>query len=61
VFFDLAHGLVVLGAFGPVVQLGIAQRDIEGAMAHQLFDDLQGGAGIEQLRGKRLPVIPRTE
>ena len=41
VFFDLAHGLVVLGAFGPVVQLGIAQRDIEGAMAHQLFDHLQ--------------------
>ena len=38
--FDLRHGLVVLGALGPVIELGIAQRDVEGAMAHQLFEHL---------------------
>src|SRR4029453_9561270 len=52
---DLAHGLVVLGAFGAVIELRIAQRHVEGAMAHQLFDDLQGRARIEELRSKRMP------
>src|SRR2546426_4991983 len=37
----LRHRLVVLRAFGAVIQLRIAQRDVERAMAHQLFDHLQ--------------------
>jgi hypothetical protein len=32
-------GLVVLGPVGPVIVLGIAERDVEGAMPHELFDD----------------------
>jgi len=51
----LRHRLIVLRPFGPVIALGIAERDSEGAVAHQLFDDFQGGPSIEQLRGKRMP------
>src|SRR4030095_16120392 len=55
VFFDLDHRLVVLGAFGPVIELGIPERHIEGAMPHQLFDHLQRRPGIEELGGKGMP------
>ena len=48
----LRHGLVVLRAFGAVIELRIAERDIEGAMTHQLFHHFQGGPSIEELRGK---------
>jgi hypothetical protein len=51
----LRHRLIVWRPFGPVIQLCIAERDIEGAVAHQLFDAFQGGPSIEQLRGKRMP------
>jgi hypothetical protein len=40
-FFDLRHGLDVLGPCGPVIELGIAEGDVEGAVPHELFDDLQ--------------------
>ena len=36
------HRLVVLRAFGAVIQLRITERDVEGAVAHQLFDHFQG-------------------
>jgi hypothetical protein len=55
VFFDLGHRLVVLRPFGPVIELGIAQRDIEGAVSHQLFDHLQRCSGIEELGRKGMP------
>jgi hypothetical protein len=57
---DLRHGLVVLGPFGPVIELGIAERDVEGAMPHELFDDFEQGAGIEELGGKRMPLMPSS-
>ncbi len=41
VLFDLGHRLVILGAFGAVIELGIAERHVEGAMPHQLFDHFQ--------------------
>jgi hypothetical protein len=53
--FDLGHGVVVLGAFGPVIELRIAECHLERAVPHQLFDHLQRGARIEELGGKRLP------
>jgi hypothetical protein len=53
--FNLGHGMVVLGAFGPVIELRIAQRHLERAMPHQLFHDLQRGARIQELGGKRMP------
>jgi hypothetical protein len=56
---DLRHGPVVLGPLGPVIALGIAERDVEGAMPHELLDDLQRGAGIEELGGKGLPQCVR--
>jgi hypothetical protein len=40
-----------LGPFGPLIELGIAERDVEGAMHHELFEDLERGAGIEELGG----------
>ena len=36
--FDLRHGLVVWGPFGPVIEVGIAARDVEGAVPHERFD-----------------------
>jgi hypothetical protein len=56
----LRHRLVVLRTFRPVIQLRIAERDVEGAMPHQLFDHLQRCPGIEQLGGKGMPVISCT-
>ena len=53
-FFDLRHGLVILGAFGPIIELGITERHVEGTMPHQLFDYLQRRPSIEELRGKRM-------
>jgi len=47
-------GLVALGPVGPVTGLGIAERDVEGAMPHELFDDRERGAGIQDLGGKRM-------
>jgi hypothetical protein len=52
---DLRHGLVVLTPLGVVIQLGVAERDIKGAVPHQLFDDLERGLRVEELGGKRLP------
>ena len=59
--FDLGHGVVVWGAFGPVRELRIAEGHVERAVPHQLFDHLQRGARIEELGGKRMAVIPRAE
>ena len=53
--FDLRHGLVVWGPLGPVIELGIAEGDVEGAVPHELFDDLQRGPGIEELGSQGLP------
>ena len=53
--FDLGHGVVILGAFGPVIELRRAECHLERAVPHQLFDHLQGGARIEELGGKRMP------
>ena len=58
---DLRHGVVVLRACGPVIQLGIPQRHLERAVPHACFDHLQGGAGIAELGGKGMPLIPRAE
>ena len=33
--FDLGHGVVVLGAFGPVIELRIAECHLERAVPHQ--------------------------
>lgn len=52
---DLRHGLVVLTPLGVVIQLGVAERDIKGAVPHQLFDDLERGPRVEELGGKRMP------
>jgi hypothetical protein len=49
---DLRQGVVVLRAFGPVIQLGIPERHLERAVPHECFDHLQRGAGIEELGGK---------
>ena len=53
--FSTCHRLVVLRAFGAVIQLRITERDVEGAVAHPLFDHFQGGSSIEELRGKGMP------
>jgi hypothetical protein len=58
---DLRHGVVILRPFGPVIELSIPERHLERAVPHQLFDDLQRGASIEELGGKGMPVIPRAE
>jgi hypothetical protein len=34
---------------------------LERTVPHQLFDHLQRGARMEELGGKRMPVIPRAE
>jgi len=57
---DLRHGVGVLRAFGPVIQLGIPERHLERAVSHKFFDYLQRGAGIEKLSGKGMPIMPRT-
>jgi hypothetical protein len=54
-FFDLRHGVVVLGPFGPVIELGIPECDVAGTVPHELFDDLQRGPGIEELGSKGMP------
>ena len=53
--FDLGHGVVIFGAFGPVIELRIAEGHWERAVPHQLFDHLQRGARIEERGGKRMP------
>jgi hypothetical protein len=58
---DLRHSVVVLRAFGPVIQLGIPERHLERTVPHAFFDHLQRGAGIEELGGKGMPLIPRAE
>jgi len=54
----LRHGLGVLRALGGVIDLGVAQRQRDGAVAHQLFDDFERGSGIEELRRKGVPAMP---
>ena len=39
--FDLGHRLVLLGAFGPVIELGGAEGHLERAVPHELFEHLQ--------------------
>jgi hypothetical protein len=58
---DLRHGVVVLRAFGPVIELSIPERHLERAVPHQFFDHLQRGASIEELGGKGMSLIPRAE
>jgi len=55
------HGLVVLLSFGGIVEPGIAQRLVQRMMAHQLFQDFQGDPRVEQVRRKRMALIPRAE
>jgi hypothetical protein len=49
-----------LGPFGLVIEGGRAERDVEGAVAHEFFDHLQCGPGIEKLGGKRVALMPRA-
>jgi hypothetical protein len=39
--FDWGHSVVVLGAFGPVIQLRRAEGHMERAVPHQFFDHFQ--------------------
>jgi hypothetical protein len=52
---DLRHGLGVLRALGGVIDLGVAQRQRDRAMAHELFHHCERGPGIEELRRKGMP------
>jgi len=47
---DLRHGLGVWRALGGVRDLGVAQRQRDRAMAHELFHHFERGPGIEELR-----------
>ena len=58
---NFRHRLLVLAPFGRVIELRIAQGDLNGVMAHQCFQDLQWYAGIEQLCGEGMTIIPRAE
>jgi hypothetical protein len=58
--FDLGHGVVVLGALGPVIQLSVAEGHLERAVPHELFDHLQRGTRIEELGGKGMPAMPSS-
>jgi hypothetical protein len=53
--FALGQRVVVLGAFGPVIELRIPERHVERAVAHALFDHRQRGPRIAELGGKRMP------
>jgi hypothetical protein len=44
-----------------LVELGIAQGLVQRMMAQQLFEDFQGDPRVEEVRGKRMPIIPCTE
>ena len=57
---DLRHGLGVLRALGGVIDLGVAQRQRDRAVAHQLFHHFQRGPGIEELRRKGVAAMPRS-
>jgi hypothetical protein len=37
---DLGHGVVILGAFGPVIQLRLAEGHLERAVPPELFAHL---------------------
>src|SRR4030095_10922194 len=52
---DVRHGLGVLRALGGVIDLGVAQRQRDRAMAHELFHHCERGPGIEELRRKGMP------
>ena len=44
-----------IGPVCPVIELGIPECDVEGAVPHELFDDLQRSPRVEELGGKRMP------
>jgi len=39
--FNPLHGLIILVSFRRVVEFGVPQRDVNRAVAHQLFQDLE--------------------
>ncbi len=50
--FDLAHRLVIMLPFRRVIELRIAQGQVQRVMAQEFFNDLQGRTGIEQVGRK---------
>src|ERR1043165_2717832 len=49
---NFRHRLLVLVPFGRVIELRIAQGDLNRVMPHEFFQDLQWYTGIEQLCGE---------
>ncbi len=49
---DLCHGLGVLGPLGGLINLGVAQRQCDGVVPHQLLEHFQRGPSLEALRRK---------
>jgi hypothetical protein len=47
--FNFRHGLIVLLSLGRLIELRVAQRDVDRAVSHQLFEDFERDAGVEQL------------
>lgn len=45
------HRLIILGAFRRLVEWGIAQRDLDRAVAHHLFQHLERHPSMESVRG----------
>src|SRR4030095_4597236 len=56
---NFRHRLLVLVPFSRVIELRIAQGDLDGVMAHQFFENLQWHAGIEQLCREGMPQTVR--
>ena len=58
--FDLAHRLIILLPFRRLIELRIAQGEVQGVMAQEFFNDLQGRTGIEQVGRKGVPAMPSS-
>ncbi len=44
--------------FRRLIELRIAQGEVQGVMAQEFFNDLQGRTGIEQVGRKGVPPMP---
>ncbi len=51
-FFNPLRSVIILIAFGGLVELRVAEGHTDGPMPHQLFNHLQGRSCIEEWGGK---------
>jgi hypothetical protein len=51
-FFQLLHRPIILVACGGIIERRVAQGHADGPMPHELFDHLERGTGIAEVRGE---------